>query len=149
MHGEFVSVKQRPVQVGLSFIELNQQLPEFLQLGKPDKRLSLALQQLSPWFSHYNPRNSTKSTSPYIYIGGIVAVYLSMMAATMIGTSNQDGVRFWRRKHSLSKSILRLILKWTIKYKLMQEKMESKKVSNDQELIQSDPISCPQNQKGK
>ena len=24
----------------------------------------------------------------------------------------------------------------------------SKKVSNDQELIQSDPISCPQNQKG-
>ena len=26
--------------------------------------------------------------------------------------------------------------------------MESKKVSNDQELIQSDPISCPENQKG-
>ena len=26
---------------------------------------------------------------------------------------------------------------------------ESKKISNDQELIQSDPISCPQNQKGK
>ena len=24
----------------------------------------------------------------------------------------------------------------------------SKKISNDQELIQSDPISCPQNQKG-
>ena len=27
-------------------------------------------------------------------------------------------------------------------------RMESKKISNDQELIQSDPISCPQNQKG-
>ena len=26
---------------------------------------------------------------------------------------------------------------------------KSKKISNDQELIQSDPISCPQNQKGK
>ena len=26
--------------------------------------------------------------------------------------------------------------------------MQSKKISNDQELIQSDPISCPQNQKG-
>ena len=26
--------------------------------------------------------------------------------------------------------------------------MKSKKTSNDQELIQSDPISCPQNQKG-
>ena len=24
-----------------------------------------------------------------------------------------------------------------------------KKISNDQELIQSDPINCPQNQKGK
>ena len=26
--------------------------------------------------------------------------------------------------------------------------LKSKKISNDQELIQSDPISCPQNQKG-
>ena len=26
---------------------------------------------------------------------------------------------------------------------------KSKKISNDQELIQSDPTSCPQNQKGK
>ena len=25
---------------------------------------------------------------------------------------------------------------------------ESKKISNDQELIQSDPTSCPENQKG-
>ena len=29
-----------------------------------------------------------------------------------------------------------------------QIKIKSKKISNDQELIQSDPISCPQNQKG-
>ena len=28
------------------------------------------------------------------------------------------------------------------------ETIEIKKISNDQELIQSDPISCPQNQKG-
>ena len=27
-------------------------------------------------------------------------------------------------------------------------KLQSKKISNDQELIQSDPTSCPQNQKG-
>ena len=27
-------------------------------------------------------------------------------------------------------------------------RLQSKKISNDQELIQSDPISCPQNQKG-
>ena len=27
-------------------------------------------------------------------------------------------------------------------------RLQSKKISNDQELIQSDPTSCPQNQKG-
>ena len=29
-----------------------------------------------------------------------------------------------------------------------QSGVQSKKISNDQELIQSDPTSCPQNQKG-
>ena len=33
----------------------------------------------------------------------------------------------------------------TVKFHIIQI---SKKISNDQELIQSDPISCPQNQKG-
>ena len=32
--------------------------------------------------------------------------------------------------------------------KLNRKTNRSKKISNDQELIQSDPISCPQNQKG-
>ena len=31
----------------------------------------------------------------------------------------------------------------------INEKLESKKISNDQELIQSDPISCPQNSTGR
>ena len=31
---------------------------------------------------------------------------------------------------------------------LSQRNLQSKKISNDQELIQSDPISCPQNQMG-
>ena len=31
---------------------------------------------------------------------------------------------------------------------IMRYLFQSKKISNDQELIQSDPISCPQNQKG-
>ena len=31
---------------------------------------------------------------------------------------------------------------------LGKERAQNKKISNDQELIQSDPISCPQNQKG-
>ena len=30
---------------------------------------------------------------------------------------------------------------------LYPSEVQSKKISNDQELIQSDPISCPQNQK--
>ena len=30
----------------------------------------------------------------------------------------------------------------------VEAEMKSKKISNDQELIQSDPTSCPQNQKG-
>ena len=30
----------------------------------------------------------------------------------------------------------------------LEENTQSKKISNDQELIQSDPTSCPQNQKG-
>ena len=33
-------------------------------------------------------------------------------------------------------------------YWIGEETPQSKKISNDQELIQSDPISCPQNQKG-
>ena len=92
MHGEFVSLKQRPVTSRAVFYRINSALPEVLRLCKPDKHLSLALQQLSPWFSHYNPSNSTKSTSPCFYIGGIVAVHLSKMAATMIGTTSLRNV---------------------------------------------------------
>ena len=33
-------------------------------------------------------------------------------------------------------------------YQRIQFPLRSKKISNDQELIQSDPISCPENQKG-
>ena len=34
------------------------------------------------------------------------------------------------------------------RYAISSNQSKSKKISNDQELIQSDPISCPQNQKG-
>ena len=39
-------------------------------------------------------------------------------------------------------------MKITIKTTSLTRPIQSKKISNDQELIQSDPISCPQNQKG-
>ena len=37
---------------------------------------------------------------------------------------------------------------WPILGRLVKPSLTSKKISNDQELIQSDPTSCPQNQKG-
>ena len=49
----------------------------------------------------------------------------------------------WEDKELMNalKEVLQTILKTKLPIK-------SKKISNDQELIQSDPISCPQNQKG-
>ena len=41
-----------------------------------------------------------------------------------------------------------LIFNYTSAIMLFTIRVQSKKISNDQELIQSDPISCPQNQKG-
>ena len=35
-----------------------------------------------------------------------------------------------------------------ISWNILNILIKSKKISNDQELIQSDPTSCPQNQKG-
>ena len=60
-------------------------LPKLLCLGQPDKYLSLTFKQFYPRFLRYKHSNSSKSTSPYFYIGGFVAVYLSKMAATMVG----------------------------------------------------------------
>ena len=44
-------------------------------------------------------------------------------------------------KTEFKEIVLKLATNW-------QSDKQSKKISNDQELIQSDPISCPQNQKG-
>ena len=41
------------------------------------------------------------------------------------------------------------ILLMSLLFSLFAFYLKSKKIRNDQELIQSDPISCPQNQKGK
>ena len=39
-------------------------------------------------------------------------------------------------------------VKHKTKHLVLRKAGRSKKISNDQELIQSDPTSCPQNQKG-
>ena len=41
-----------------------------------------------------------------------------------------------------------ILFRATTRHNHKSSDMQSKKISNDQELIQSDPISCPQNQKG-
>ena len=50
---------------------------------------------------------------------------------------NSDGLNFVQNNHTKTE--------WVY----LREMVQSKKISNDQELIQSDPISCPQNQKRK
>ena len=55
----------------------------FMTGYKPVKYLSLTVKQFYPRFSEKKKHsNSSKSASPYFYIGGFVAVYLSKMAAT-------------------------------------------------------------------
>ena len=44
----------------------------------------------------------------------------------------------------MAKSILQSLLSKMIKSVLEARFLKSKNISNDQELIQSDPISCPQ-----
>ena len=54
--------------------------------------------------------------------------------------------KFIEIKYSVSNGLVIFITNyWWFR---ILEILESKKISNDQELIQSDPISCPQNQKG-
>ena len=49
---------------------------------------------------------------------------------------NSDGINFVQNNHTETE--------WVYLRKMVQ----SKKIRNDRELIQSDPTSCPQNQKG-
>ena len=62
-----------------------------------------------------------------------------------------------RRINELSSDLIKYIFKssrllrtfmYTIHRTQQMNSIKSKKISNDQELIPSDPISCPQNQKG-
>ena len=50
-------------------------------------------------------------------------------------------IQYILKKHLRAKVTTNVFLKYSTN-------VGSKKISNDQELIQSDPTSCPQNQKG-
>ena len=47
-----------------------------------------------------------------------------------------------------SNCILDSVANLLVRHMVFVGNVQNKKISNDQELIQSDPISCPQNQKG-
>ena len=68
---------------------------------------------------------------------------------------NQKGILKSDCKQPLRIGIIRALnectgrfFRATTRHNHKSSDMQSKKISNDQELIQSDPISCPQNQKG-
>ena len=46
------------------------------------------------------------------------------------------------------KDFMACLYRLVLKYNSIRRIKKNKKISNDQELIQSHPISCPQNQKG-
>ena len=52
------------------------------------------------------------------------------------------------RSSGMAKTILQGTVKGARRRGRQKKRWESRKISNDQELIQSDPTSCPQNQKG-
>ena len=72
----------------------------------------------------------------------------------MLGGAIKANFHFTRYKlqedHSknISKQLSSKYLQWNQVLNVYFFLILSKKISNDQELIQSDPISCPQNQKG-
>ena len=56
---------------------------------------------------------------------------------------------YWRNTDNTIQSLKAMDLKRKKVNRMIKSiVLKSKKISNDQELIQSDPISCPQNQKG-
>ena len=67
--------------------EMELVVAKILCLGKPAKYLRLTFKQFYPRFFSLEHSNSSKSASPYFYIGGFVAVYLSKMTATMDGST--------------------------------------------------------------
>ena len=54
-------------------------------LVKPAKYPNLIFKQFYPRFFYLKRSISSKRALPFFYIGGFVTVYLSKMAATMVG----------------------------------------------------------------
>ena len=97
---EFVRLKRRPMplEVGRSFTGLNWPLPKHLCLGYQTKTSpTWHSNNFAQDFPIKTMSNSSKSTTPYFYRGGFVAVYLSKIAATMV-VSSFDNVNLPARR---------------------------------------------------
>ena len=77
MNGEFVSMKQRYVTSRAVCYRIGLAVAKLVCLGKPVKYFSLTFKQFYPRFFRLKHNNSSKCASPYFYIAGFVAVYLS------------------------------------------------------------------------
>ena len=66
---------------------------------------------------------------------------VELYAWTILRTGGIDSFKLRNQEGNKSENLAE-------KQKFCFDLTQSKKISNDQELIQSDPISCPQNQKG-
>ena len=64
----------------------------------------------------------------------------------MAGAPSKDSDQSGRPPSLIKVFTLRMKKAWVLSYPLSVQR--SNMISNDQELIQSDPTSCPQNQKG-
>ena len=72
-----------------------------------------------------------------------------MYGETFYGHHTAQHQLQWRQmKIKTTKKKKKKKKKKTVPFKAMKAFIRSKKISNDQELIQLDPTSCPQNQKG-
>ena len=117
---------------------------------------------------------SLACTDPYIGIGWEYQYNLSAREGIKSGTNvrkpePKSGTKFCQPNMGTKHACIKLKFMSNVDYRLVFEMhitigfhffniffsksieyatMSSKKISNDQELIQSDPISCPQNQKG-
>ena len=67
--------------------------------------------------------------------------WLNVRLGEIIGLIHALEKRYYQNKTQLRYNFGSVYIQWT------WQKTQSKKISNDQELIQSDPNFCPQNQK--
>ena len=111
------------------------------------------------WDTLQERRRKHKLIILYKIVNSLTPNYLSDLLPPLVGDNNPysfknandiQSFRAYANLLTLSSLLLSEFGIAASRYKRCKyrDSFQSKKISNDQELIQSDPISCPQNQKG-